>query len=47
MSVLWKALPASEVGLFSLIGLLLLFIIPVVLAVFIWCRLKAQHKQQG
>lgn len=47
MSVLWKELLATDVGLFSLIGLLILFIIPVVLGVFIWRRLKAQDKSQG
>ncbi|MFN4292395.1 MAG: hypothetical protein ACK4E7_16185 [Permianibacter sp.] len=47
MSVLWKALLASDVGLFSLIGLLIPFIIPAVLGAFVWRRLKAQDKQQG
>lgn len=46
MSVLLKELLATDVGLFSLIGLLILFVIPVVLGVFIWRRLKAQEAEQ-
>jgi hypothetical protein len=45
MSVLWKELLATDVGLLSLISLLVLLVIPVVLGVFIWRRLKAQDKQ--
>lgn len=47
MSVLLHELLATEVGLFSLIGLLILFLIPIVLGVFIWRRLRAQDRQQG
>lgn len=45
MSGLLKELLATDVGLFSLIGLLLLLVIPIALAVFIWRRLKAQDQQ--
>ncbi len=46
MSVLLRELLATDVGLFSLIGLIILLLIPIGLAVFIWRRARQQGQDQ-